>query len=250
MVGFLCCLTHRSFRVLNFLLAFPCARYWPQVALQCINQSMNVCKGYIESTYMERAKKKVFVHFKCSVRVEKYKNQSIYHSWLPYQFCPVLTELRAMNAMMWMIWIQAIWHQDVRAGSDQHFVDCEQRRGSPCSSPDFTEINVTSEGSESRQQTAEAACQAAPQNILEREKYRVGTNNIPRHWAIRTALFLLTPPPAVTQSSMKSICCFVVLMIYLPLFWYSVMLFVGESLPGQWRLHTESKMPDVMNFNK
>lgn len=101
-----------------------------------------------------------------------------------------------------------------------------------------------------REQTAEAACQAAPQNILEGEKYRVGTNNIPRHWAIRTALFLLTPPPAVTQSSMKSICCFVVLMIYLPLFWYSVMFFVGESLTGQWRLHTESKMPDVMNFNK
>lgn len=147
MVGFLCCLTRRSSRVLNFLLAFPCARYWPQVALQRINQSMNVCKGYIESTYMERAKKKVFVCFKC---------QSIHHSWLPYQFCPVLTELCATNAMMWMIWIQAIWHQDVRAGSDQHFVDREQRRRSPCSSPDFTEINVTSEGSESRQQRLHA----------------------------------------------------------------------------------------------
>lgn len=67
---------------------------------------------------------------------------------------------------------------------------------------------------EVREQAAEAARQAAPQKILEGEKYQ-GVTNIPRHWAIRTALLMLTPPPAVTQSSTKSICCFVVLVVCL-----------------------------------
>lgn len=58
------------------------------------------------------------------------------------------------------------------------------------------------------------------------------------------------PPTVVIQGSTKSICCFVLLMIYLSLFRGSVVLFVWESSSLQWILHIEPKMHDVMNFNK
>lgn len=79
------------------------------------------------------------------------------------------------------------------------------------------EMSVTSEGSQSIQQRA--ARHAAPQNILEGEKYHVGTNNIPKRRAKRAALFMSAPPTVEIHGSTKStLLCAV----------YDLSLFVSE----------------------
>lgn len=96
-----------------------------------------------------------------------------------------------------------------RVGGDQ--------LATPLPFQDFMEMSVTSEGSQSIQQRA--ARHAAPQNILEGEKYHVGTNNIPKRRAKRAALFMSAPPTVEIHGSTKStLLCAV----------YDLSLFVSE----------------------
>lgn len=137
---------------------------------------------------------------------------------------------------------------DVRT-SDQRLVDSKERGdqlAAPLPFQDFMEISVTSEGSQSRRASHYSRkLHAVPQNILEGEKYHAGQTTSRNNMKKRVALFMSAPPPLVFQGFTKSTCCFVLLMICLPLFQSSATLFVCESSLVQWRLHTEPKMHDV-----
>lgn len=129
-----------------------------------------------------------------------------------------------------------LWRQDVGAGSHQHLVDSKEkwRVGDQLAAPlpfqDFVETTVTSEGSWSRQS---AARQAAPQNILEEEKYHVGTNNIPERHVKRAALFMSAPPAVVIQGSTKStLCCVWSVSLCFRALWRSLFDYVPQNNGG------------------
>lgn len=81
------------------------------------------------------------------------------------------------------------------------------RLAAPLPFQGFMEIGVTSEGSQSGQQGT--ARHAAPQNILEGEKYQVRTIHVPKQHAKRAALFISAPLALVIQGPTKCSCSFV-----------------------------------------
>lgn len=149
--------------------------------------------------------------------------------------------------------LQALWHQDVSAGSDQRLVDYKEREwgGSACSSPPFSMLH----GNQCNfrgvtEQTAESRTPGCSPEHSGRGKIPWRNKQHPQTTCKKSSFVFVCSSHGCNSGFHKIYLLLCVVMICLSLFQGSVALFVHESSSVQRRLHTEPKRHDVMDFNK